>query len=65
MAALVRIAANVRAVFAPHVSLQLMDRRRLRPPHDVERDGLMRIAAEAFHFEIEVTRVEPQQRRAQ
>jgi hypothetical protein len=25
----------------------------------------MRIAAEAFHFEIEVTRVEPQQRRAQ
>jgi hypothetical protein len=35
-----------------------MDRRRFRPPHDVERDRLMRVAAEAFHFKIEVTGVE-------
>jgi len=29
-----------------------MDPRCLRSPHDVERHGLMRVAAEAFHFEI-------------
>jgi len=29
-----------------------MDRRRLRSPHDVERDGLVRVAAKAFDFEI-------------
>ena len=58
MAALVQIAANFRAIFAAHVAFQLMDRRRLRPPHDIERDRLMRIEAEALHFEIEVTGVE-------
>jgi hypothetical protein len=30
----------------------------LRAPHDVERDGLVRVAAETFHFEITVTRIE-------
>jgi hypothetical protein len=35
-----------------------MDRRCLRAPHDVERDGLVRVAAETFHFEITVTRIE-------
>ena len=29
-----------------------MDRRCLRSPHDVERNGLVRVAAKAFHFEI-------------
>ena len=29
-----------------------MDRRCLRSPHDVERDGLVRVAAKAFDFEI-------------
>jgi hypothetical protein len=29
-----------------------MDRRCLRSPHDVEGNGLMRVAAETFHFEI-------------
>jgi hypothetical protein len=58
MAPLVRIAANFRTVLAPHVSLQLMDWRRLRPTNDIQRDGLMHIAAEALHFEIEVTGVE-------
>ena len=47
MAALERIAANLRTVPASHVALQLVDRRGLRPPHDVKRDGLMRVAAEA------------------
>jgi hypothetical protein len=43
MAALVRIAPDLRAVVAPHVPFQLMNRRGLRPADDVERDGLMRV----------------------
>jgi hypothetical protein len=35
-----------------------MDGRGLRPSHDVERHGLMRVAAEASDFEIEVTSIE-------
>jgi hypothetical protein len=35
MAALVRIAANIRAVFAAHVTFQLVDGRRLRSEHDI------------------------------
>jgi hypothetical protein len=35
-----------------------MDRRRLRSPHDVQRDLLVRVAAKAFDFEIAVTGVE-------
>ena len=58
MAALVRIAANLRTVPASHVSFQFVDRGGLWPPHDVERDGLVRVAAEAADFEIEVTGVE-------
>ena len=52
MAPLIRIAANFRAVLTAHVAFEFMDRRRLRSPHDVEGDGLMRVAAEAFDFEI-------------
>ena len=58
MAALVRIAAHLGAVLATHISLQLVDWRRLRPPHDVERDGLMSVAAETANFEIRITRIE-------
>ena len=50
--ALVRIAPDFGALAAAHVAFQFMDRRCLRSPHDVERDGLMRVAAKAFHFEI-------------
>ena len=32
--------------------------RGLRSPRDVERDGLVRVAAEAAHFEIEVACIE-------
>jgi hypothetical protein len=35
VAALVRIASNLRAILAAHVSLKLMDRRRLWSPHDL------------------------------
>ena len=58
MAALVRVAPDYRTVIAAHVALQLMDRRCLRTPHDVERDGLMGVAAEAADLEIAVTGVE-------
>jgi hypothetical protein len=56
MAPLVRIASDFGALAAAHVSLQLMDRRCLRSPHDVEGNCLMRVAAKAFHFEIGRTR---------
>ena len=58
MAALIRIAPHRRAVFAAHVPFQLVDRCRLRPPHDVERDGLVRVAPKAADFKIEVARIE-------
>src|SRR5438552_2744095 len=58
MTSLVRIAANLRAVLAPHVAFQFMDWRRLRPTHDIQRDRLVRLAAKAFDFEIEITSVE-------
>src|SRR6516225_2225822 len=58
MAALVRIAADLGAVLTPHVALQLMDRRRLRPPHDVERHRLMRVTAETADLEIDVAGIE-------
>src|SRR5271166_2357289 len=58
VAALVRIAANLRAVLAPHVALQLVDRRCLRSPHDVEGNGLVRVAAKATDLKIEVARIE-------
>src|SRR6185436_2979393 len=35
-----------------------MDRRRLRPPDDVQRDGLMSVAAETFDFEIMKARIQ-------
>ena len=52
MAALERIAANLRTVPAPHVALELMDRRCLRAPDDAERDRLMRVSAQASDFEV-------------
>ena len=35
-----------------------MNRRRLRPPDDVQRDGLVGVAAETFDFEVMVAGVE-------
>src|ERR1700680_2576670 len=57
MAALVGIAPHLRTVAAPHISLKLMDRRRLWAPHNVQRDCLMGIAAETPDLEISVARV--------
>jgi hypothetical protein len=58
MAPLVRIAPHLRAVLPPHITFQLVDRRCLRAPHDIERDSLVRVAAEAPDFEIGVPRIE-------
>jgi hypothetical protein len=58
MALLVGIAAHLRAVLAAHVALQLMDRRALRSPPDVQRDGLIGVAA--MDFQIAVPSIELQ-----
>jgi hypothetical protein len=54
MAALVGVAPNLRAVLATHVSLQFVDRGRLRPADDVQRHGLMGVAPEAADLKIEI-----------
>jgi hypothetical protein len=38
-------------ILAAPVALQLVDRRWLRSPHDVKRDGLVPVAAKAADFE--------------
>jgi hypothetical protein len=58
MAALVGIAANLRAVLAAHVALQLVDRRRLRPANNVKRYRLVGVAAEAADLKIEISCVQ-------
>jgi hypothetical protein len=52
VAALVGIAALLRAQLATHVAFELMDRRGLSTPDDVERDCLMGAAAEALDLEV-------------
>jgi len=52
MAPLVRPPLKPRAILAPHVAFEFMDRRGLRAAHDVQRNSLMRVAAQAFDFEI-------------
>jgi hypothetical protein len=58
MASLVSIAPDFRTLAAAHVAFQFMDRRHLRSPHDVEGNGLVRVAAKAFHFEVAVPGIE-------
>src|SRR6476620_8401597 len=52
MASLVGIAPDFGALAATHVAFEFMDRRCLRSPHDVKGNGLVGVAAKAFHFEI-------------
>ena len=59
MAALIGIAANLRAILAAQVSLQFVDRRRFRPRNDVQRHGLVGVAAEAADLEVEIPAVAP------
>jgi hypothetical protein len=56
--ALVGIAANLRAVPAAHVTFQFVDRRRLRPAHDIQRHRLVRVAPEAADLKVKIARVQ-------
>src|SRR5665213_1825728 len=58
MAALVGVAANLRAILAAHVAFKLVNGSCLRPAHDVQRDGLVRVAAKAFNLKVNVARIE-------
>src|SRR5262245_21884033 len=58
MTSLIRITPQLRAILAPHVALQLMNRRCLRSPHDVQGDSLIGVATETSDFKIDVTRIE-------
>jgi len=58
MAPLVSIATDFGTLATAHVAFEFVDRRCLRSPHDVEGNGLMGVAAKAFHFEIAITGVQ-------
>jgi hypothetical protein len=58
MAALVRVATDLRAILAAQVAFQFVDRRRLRPANDIQRHRLVGIAAEAADLEIKISGVE-------
>jgi hypothetical protein len=53
-----RIAADLRAILASHVALELVDRRRLRPADDIEGNRLMGVAAEALDLEIAIASIQ-------
>jgi hypothetical protein len=46
------------ALATAHVAFQFVDRRRLSPAYNIERDGLVGVAAEAFDFEVKVAGVQ-------
>lgn len=47
-----RIAGGSARSIPPHVAFQFVGRRGLRSSHDVQRHGLVRVAAEAADFEV-------------
>lgn len=57
MAPFIRIAADLRAILATQATLQLVDRRVLRSPDDIECDGLVSDADEAANLKVSVTGV--------
>jgi hypothetical protein len=58
MAALIGVAANLRAVLAAHVTFQFMDGRRLWPAHNVQGHRLVGITTEAADLKIEISGVQ-------
>jgi hypothetical protein len=58
VAALIRVAANLGTILAAQIAFQFVNGRRLRPADDVQRDGLVSVAAKAADFEIEVAGIE-------
>jgi hypothetical protein len=49
---------HLRTVLTAHVPLKLVYRRGLGPPHHIERNGLMRVAAETPHFKVQLACVQ-------
>src|SRR3981081_237081 len=49
---------DLRTVLATHVSFQFVDRHRLRPAHDVQRDRLVSVITEAPDLKIPVAGVQ-------
>ncbi len=58
MTVLIRVALLAGVALAPHVAVEFVDRRPLRPPDDIQRDSLVGLAAEALHLEVSVSGVE-------
>jgi hypothetical protein len=52
------IAANLRAILAAHIPLQLVYGSRLRPADDVQSPRLMGVAAEAADLEVEISGIQ-------
>jgi hypothetical protein len=57
MTALERITTKLRTILAPHIAFQLVDWRSLWTTNNVQRHGLMSVAAETFDFKIEISGV--------
>jgi hypothetical protein len=58
MAALIGMASNLQTILAAHVAFQFVDRGRLCPAHNVQRHGLMSVAAETADLKVEISGVE-------
>jgi DNA invertase Pin-like site-specific DNA recombinase len=52
-----KIAPNLRAILAAHIPLQFVDERRLWPTDDVQRHGLVGVAAETTDLKVEIFRI--------
>ena len=58
MAALVGISTNLAAILTAHVALELVNRCGFRPTNNIQSNGLMCTAAEAFDLEIPITGIQ-------
>ena len=58
MAALVGIAADLRAILAAHIPFQFMDRRRLRPTDNIQCHRLVGVTAQAADLKVEIPYVD-------
>jgi hypothetical protein len=56
--ALIRVAPNLRAVFAAHVVFEFMSWGHLRSANDIQGDCLMRVTAETPDLKVQISCVE-------
>jgi hypothetical protein len=52
------VPADQRTILATHIAFQFVDGRGLGPPYDIQRDGLMGIAAQASNLQVAKIRVQ-------